>query len=173
MAIIIGEGGPNDRAAIPLATRRGTWIPNEQRLERAPASLRAAVEIWTGKYPEIQLRSATALYNCIGLVFASRRTLIDPKYLVTILQEDEYRQVAGSQDLQLGDIVVYRRRSDQSVSHVAVIFAVERKIATASWEIWVISQWGGDGEYLHRMEDVPLDFLGEPTEYWTDRRPCP
>lgn len=45
MSLIIGEGEPGDRAALPLATRRGRHIANVKRIESPPARLRAAVEI--------------------------------------------------------------------------------------------------------------------------------
>jgi hypothetical protein len=48
MTILIGPGGPRDRAYLPLATRRGKIIPNERRLERHPAALRAAFEARLG-----------------------------------------------------------------------------------------------------------------------------
>ncbi len=86
-----------------------------------------------------------------------------------ILVEDEYRRVAGPSESQVGDVVVYRNTRDHSVSHVALIVNIERRVDTASWKITVISQWGTDGEYLHLMEDV-LEMLGRPVEYWTDRR---
>jgi hypothetical protein len=160
--MIIGTGGPNDRAFIPLATRRGTLIPNERRRERASELMRAAVQIHGRSHPNARLRSATQLYNCMGLIFAARRTWIDPTYLNMILVEDEYRRLAGPSESQVGDVVVYRNTRDHSVN-------IERRVDTASWKITVISQWGADGEYLHLMEDVP-EMLGRPVKYWTDWR---
>lgn len=90
--MIIGAGGPSDRASIPLGTRRGTFIPNERRRELNPATLRASVDLWTRERPNARLRSVTAVYNCMGLVFASRRTCIDSTSLDTILREDEYQK---------------------------------------------------------------------------------
>lgn len=172
MAVLIGAGGPSDRAHLPLATRRRTTIPNEKRLERNPAALRAAVELWSEKHPSARLRSATAVYNCMGLVFASRRTWIDPIHLPIILRDDEYRQLAGPHEIQPGDIIVYRDKHDRGVSHVGVIVEIKPEIQTASRRITVMSQWGGDGEYLHLIDDVP-DAYGKLIEYWTDRRPKP
>jgi hypothetical protein len=169
MVEVIGAGGPMDRASIGLSTRRGTNITNERRLERAPAALRAASELWKKEYPNARLRSATAVYNCMGLVFASRRTWIDPVHLAAILKDDDYRKLAGPHEVQTGDIVVYLNREDRSASHVGVVVKIEPEIANASWNIMVMSQWGADGEYFHFVNDVPK-LLGEPNQYWTDRR---
>jgi hypothetical protein len=34
---------------------------------------------------------------------------------------------------------------------------------------WVISKWGDEGEYRHRIDDVPAVY-GAATEFWTDRK---
>lgn len=172
MAIIIGAGGLADRASIPLGTRRGNFIPNERRLERNPAALRAAVEFWNKEQPNARLRSATSVYNCMGLIFACRRAWIDTEHLAAILTGDEYRRLAGPGETQSGDVVVYREKRGQRVCHVGVVLTVEPEINTASRRIRVMSQWGADGEYIHFIEDVP-EILGEPVEYWTERRPKP
>ena len=66
-----------------------------------------------------------------------------------------------------GDVVVYRDE-EGFVVHVGLVTEVETNVKEATWEVSVLSQWGGDGEYFHRIDDVsPL--LGKPTEYWTDR----
>jgi hypothetical protein len=166
--MLIGAGGSNDSASIPLATKRGTFIPNERRRERSPDSLKAAVDTWTRKYPNIQLRSLTATYNCVGLVFACRRTCIDPAHLKMILTEDNYRRLSGESEVEIGDLVLYRATDDE-YSHIAVVVKKEPNIINASFEITVVSQWGFDGEYIHLIDEVP-DSYGKIREFWTDRR---
>lgn len=169
MNILISPGGPSDRASIPLATRRGSLIPNERRFERPHEALREAVRFAIQGRPNVRLRSATAVYNCMGMIFASRRTWIDPVHLTTILIDDGYRRIT-IEYVQIGDIAVYRAPEDPRVaSHVAVIVKIEPEIATASWKITVMSQWGADGEYIHPIDEVPI-ILGKPVEFWTDRR---
>lgn len=167
MVIVLGAGGPRDAAYIPLATRRGSRIRNERRPEQPPVRLKAAVQHWTQAYPEIRVRSVTGVYNCMGLAFASRRTWVDTDQLSMILDEDEYHRIRGPQEMQVGDLVVYRRNGE--AAHIAVVVKLEPLVATASWKVTVVSQWGADGEYVHPMEDVP-ELLGTPVEYWTDRR---
>ena len=165
--MLIGGGGESDRLSIKLATRRGTFISNERRRERPPEALRAAKEIWKEKYPNIQVRSLTAIYNCVGLVFGSRRTCIDTDQLELILREDDYRRLPGEHDVEIGDLVLYR--IGNRYEHIAVVVNKERDLINASFEITVISQWGADGEYIHLIHDVP-PALGIPQEFWTDRR---
>ncbi len=33
----------------------------------------------------------------------------------------------------------------------------------------VLSKWGGEGEYMHDMSDVP-ELFGTPAEFWTHRK---
>ena len=37
------------------------------------------------------------------------------------------------------------------------------------FDITVLSQWGDDGEYIHKLTEVPNEY-GKAEEFWTDRR---
>ena len=152
---------------LSLATRKGTQIPNEQRNQRSPASMQAAIGIMQSGRPSVQPRSSSSVYNCMGMVFASRRTCIDPQQLHMILVDDEYEPVPDQKDLQRGDIVVYRGPKG-TVCHVGIVVEVKPDLRKGSWEVTVLSQWGADGEYFHLINEVHPS-LGEPTEFWTDR----
>ena len=83
-----------------------------------------------------------------------------------ILSDDGFSKISES-ECEVGDLVVYRG-DDKEVSHVGIIARIETKLATAERDIFGLSQWGKDGEYIHAIHDVnPL--LGTPTEFWTDR----
>lgn len=84
-----------------------------------------------------------------------------------ILGDDGYRPLPNGDDLTAGDVVVYRDE-EGAVAHVGLVTEVKTDIEKAQWEVFVLSQWGRDGEYFHRLDDVNL-LLGKPTEYWTDR----
>lgn len=101
------------------------------------------------------------------MVFAARRTCIEPEHLPLILRDDEYRLVTPEEDLTVGDIVVYRD-DELTVTHVGVVTRVLTNLLQATRDILVLSQWGGDGEYFHSVNDVN-PRLGTPVEYWTDR----
>ena len=102
----------------------------------------------------------------MGLVFASRRTFVEPEELVGILRDDEYRMV-HEDEVVAGDLIVYRDESEE-VSHVGVVWEVRSNLRDATRSFVVLSQWGQSGEYVHDWTDVASQ-LGEPKEFWTDR----
>lgn len=167
MVDIIGLGSKRDREAIELATREGSFIPNVRRREQLPVRMKAAWDIWKKKHATLALRSLSSSYNCVGMLFASRRTWVEPDHLGTILREDGFRKIAVS-EVVLGDIVVYRDASG-GFAHVGLVLSKTPDVEHASWKVSVLSQWGIDGEYFHDANDVP-DLLGTPQEYWTERR---
>jgi hypothetical protein len=102
----------------------------------------------------------------MGMVFANRRTCIDPEYLDRIIKEDGYRPITEESELSVGDVVVYK--SSGQVVHVGLVALIQPVIGEGRWEITVLSQWGRTGEYFHSLADVHANF-GEQSEYWTDR----
>lgn len=110
-------------------------------------------------------RRLSAMYNCVGMVFANRRTHIDLSYLQMIFQGDDYRRISRS-ELREGDVVVYRFQNRRT--HVGLILRIERVFAGEPI-VFVLSKWGEYREYIHRLDQVPTGF-GAPIEFWTDRR---
>ena len=106
-------------------------------------------------------------YNCMGMIFASRRTWIQPEHLEMILEEDGYRQLDHPDELEQGDLVVYRDNGGNA-THIGVVAAMTLFGNDRRREITILSQWGQAGEYLHMIQDVN-PWLGTPSEYWTDR----
>jgi hypothetical protein len=164
MAYILGESDPNSPLAIPLVTKRGRRIPNAQRLPQGPTHMKAAKEVLAS--PARKLRSLTSEYNCVGLIFASRRTWVDPSHLHMIFEDDGYRRISEAEAM-VGDVVLYKD-GEGDFAHVAIIIEKSPDVNRASWKFEVLSQWGADGEYLHSLEDVP-PLLGRPEEFWTER----
>jgi hypothetical protein len=108
----------------------------------------------------------------MGMVFAARRTWIDPDQLPLILNEDGYRKLPGLDEAEVGDVVVYRHPGEGHVTHVGMVIEVKIDVARAARALTVLSKWGQHGEYVHALSDVPVP-LGVPVEVWTDRRPVP
>ena len=104
----------------------------------------------------------------MGMVFAARRTWIETDQLGNILRGDGYRRVREESELVVGDVVVYRNQNG-STSHVGAITSIGLYGPDGTRKIVVLSQWGLDGEYFHEIDDVN-PYLGEPAEYWTDRK---
>lgn len=168
---IIQRGGPQDPQAIALATKQGTYIPNERRRERAPDSLRAAVALWATERPDARLRSITATYNCVGLAFANRRTWVDTDEVDLILREDDYYQVQRHEQVHVGDVLIYRN-DRREIVHLGTVISIEPLVNKSSRKVAVLSKWGADGEYIHAPDHVP-GFFGRPSEYWSERREVP
>ena len=152
---------------LSLSTRKRNQIPNEQRLPKKKVIMEAACNYVLQSHPNARVRSLNSVYNCMGMVFASRRTWVGPEHLDMILRDDEYRPIDDTGELQRGDVVVYR--NDQGVpTHVGIVAEIHPTLENGQLQITVLSQWGADGEYLHSVNDVnPL--LGYPSDYWTDR----
>jgi Txe/YoeB family toxin of Txe-Axe toxin-antitoxin module len=104
----------------------------------------------------------------VGLVFASRRTAIEATEVVNLLRRDGYRGLAGPEELQKGDIVVYRSAASSRLSHVGVVWRIDNELDLCHRAVYVLSKWGDGGEYEHLIEQVPA-LQGIPSEYWTDR----
>lgn len=168
MVEIIGAGSGKDSASIALATKKGTWIRNQRRAEIAPAALAASKELFGRRFPKAKLRSLTATYNCVGLVFACRRTCIEPEELSLILNEDAYHKVSDMRDVMPGDIVLYRDRSGEIV-HVGIILNKSADLNRGDFTFEVLSKWGANGEYQHDLRDVP-ELLGEAREFLSERK---
>lgn len=154
MAIIIGAGGPTDRQSIELATRRRRRIPNEQRLQQSPEAMLAAARMLLNNHTNYRLRSLTSLYNCVGLVFASRRTWIEPHYFHLIATDDGYQRRVRTADTLPGDVAVYTSPQG-AIIHVGIIVAVKHDFSSGDTSFRVLSQFGSAGEYLHEADDLP------------------
>ena len=116
----------------------------------------------------MRVRSRASDYNCVGLVFASRRTWVDTRYVNQFLEEDGYRKVE-LRDAQPGDVILYRGEAE-TVEHVGLVIEHEPKPADADWDTIVLSQWGKDGEFLHERRDVSPLFADSTIEVWTERK---
>ncbi len=171
MATIIGKGSERDPAALKLyTTSNQSWVENVRPdTDLAPETLLAARKMALGISPTARCRSLTAMYNCVGLVFASRRTQVDAKHLPIILKDDGYRRILES-EADFGDVVVYKR--DGIAQHVGFeheVRDISPLLDGSMHQIFVLSQWGENGEYLHKLQEVPFAY-GKQFEFWTERR---
>ena len=85
-----------------------------------------------------------------------------------IVEDDGYRQLGQDEQAEIGDIAVYVD-SGENVSHVGIIALIRTDLERADFELIVLSQWGQDGEYIHRVDDVS-HLLGTFSRIYTDRR---
>ena len=168
MLPIIGEGSERDPRSIPISTRDGSHIPNYRRPGDSPQMRRGAVEMFKGEHGNARLRSSSSTYNCVGHLFAARRTWIESDHLTTILERDGYALVKDQQKLWVGDIVVYENPQGE-ITHVGQVVEIQQNLLDGSRTLIILSKWGVYGEYLHELSDVPLR-LGVPKTFWSERR---
>lgn len=152
---------------LPLATRKSRQIPNDRRMERAPVAMQVARDMVLRAHASATLRSLTAVYDCMGMVFAARRTTVGTDVLQMILEDDEYQRLSDSDNVVTGDVVVYRD-SQGIATHVGLVAHAGPIRPDGTRDIVILSQWGADGEYFHGVDDIS-PYLGAPTEYWSDR----
>jgi hypothetical protein len=154
-----------DLARLTLQTSKGTDVRNRRRIGLDPAIVRARMREHGRAYPAIRPRSIRNTHNCFGLVFANRRTCIEEDSEIRkILHDDEYQRIPRS-ELQPGDVVLYAVDAGR-IDHAAIVLQPEVRSPS---EIFVLSAWGQDGEYIHPIDQLP-EILGRATEFWTDRR---
>ena len=130
--------------------------------------MQAAIAIIAAVCPEAILRSLDSTYNCVGLIFASRRTNVETDELSWIMSDDGYKEVSEDQ-VVVGDLVVYRHDKGKPANHVGIIVEIMPKIATAQRKYRILSQWGSNGEYLHEAAEVPTGWYGTHLDYFTHR----
>lgn len=168
MVYIVGEGGPRDVTSIPLATKKGTLIPNSRRWEKPPQALKVSEDQWRALCPPARLRSLSATYNCVGLVFASRRTWVETDSLALILDEDGFHRVDEEKAVEPGDVAVYRNSSGE-ITHLGVVLEKQPDVGSGRFRFKLLSKWGAGGEYIHYSHDVP-EILGGLAEFVSERR---
>ena len=104
------------------------------------------------------------MYNCVGMIFASRRAWIETKHLYELFAEDGYNRVS-EREIVPGDLVVYTR--NEVPTHVGLIMSILRQGSNLE-NLTILSKWGKEAELLHAVEVVP-EMYGKPTEFWSER----
>ncbi len=157
MTIIHTPGSlPTD--SIALQTRQKRDIPNVQAFDLSILNRKQAKDI-KDKYSGpgvIFVNGPSPLYNCHGLVFASRRTCItDLNQIPRILKDDGFVEVR-SKPLFPGDIILYYEEGE--VSHSGIVV----RIVNESPFVW--SKWGKGHEVVHMYSQCP--YRSESVRYF-------
>lgn len=165
----IDEGSEHDTRSLQLVSKNGTWIRNVRKDERPPSAMEDAEAFAQAQCPGITTRSLSSTYNCAGLIFAARRTVVFMGELKRVLRDDEYELITQRPRLTPGDLITYKARQDGEILHIGVVLSVRLVPADAEIEVTVLSQWGFDGEYIHSELNVPASY-GQIREYFSERR---
>jgi hypothetical protein len=172
--------GSTERSIV-VQTHKGRNIENiveveagEHERRKYELLLRQYGRSWEHRKP------ATGIYNCVGHVWASRRTMVLKNLdlqVKMILDDDGYRRVnEQAEPVMPGDVVIYRERGrgeDDGFIHVGIVHELREGVSPRSPRIpWVLSKWDStSGEVLHHFMDVPFEKQGFPfvCEFRTDR----
>ena len=156
---------------IILQTRAGHDVANSQSCE-PDAMIRARYDLLRRKhFAWVSRKPACGVYNCFGLVWASRRTAIyEEESISQIIEEDGYRQLRTDEQPQPGDVVLYLHLSGEirDTLHAAIILKLEQR--GLGRVPLVLSKWNDVfGEDIHEIRDVPTSFGNCAIEFRTDR----
>jgi len=162
---------------IFLTTRGRKMIPNMI----APRPSQRDVDVYKEVRKEYgqgwnPRKDACGVYNCYGMILASRRTAIyNDKEIREILLSDGYDRT-DQQRAFTGDLVLYfeeRGAEGDNFLHLGVITKREAVVAGGDpVVIWVLSKWDDrTGEDEHRLETSLFHRQGYnvKVEFWTDR----
>jgi hypothetical protein len=141
------------RAELNLHTRCENQIENEiARRQPIPGDWDQSNDL-RADYPRARHRpmGPCPAYNCHGMTFASRRTVISkPTEVAKILHDDEYVTVTPL-DIQVGDIVIYHTIQGD-VEHSGLVVADQPVIK-------ILSKWGLMHEVIHEVSDCPYNGM--------------
>ena len=117
--------------SIILHTRNRLEIENEQCRMLSPFEENYGAQVLERKYggrPGFVFRSEpTGIYNCFGLVFASRRTCITRAAEVRkIIADDGYREVPR-EEVKPGDVILYYTEAGDDIDHSAIVIVEPKR----------------------------------------------
>ena len=135
--------------------------PRRESLDLIKIRTEALVsEMKTNQKQSPEIRSLSkSLYNCVGMIFCSRKAHVDIEHVYDILRYDGYTQIAKEQ-LVAGDLVLYTFAREPS--HIGLVSCI------SMYDLRVLSKWGKAGEVEHDYREVPA-HCGIPTAYYSTR----
>lgn len=159
---------------IALQTKLGSDIRNSQAgppnafALSSYATLRSKHPAWEER------RGPTGVYNCHGLVWASRRTSIyEDEVVGQILKDDGYRLLPEDVAPMPGDVFLYRSTTGSGVLHTGIFLGLKYiKEGQGDGIPQVLSKLNDSlGEVVHAVNDWPYSWqcIEYKVEVWTDR----
>ena len=154
---LVGPSGVPLQDKIVTQTRKGNFIDNNQ----CWVMTRSCINEWARKQREYPPPRAvprpnppSSVYNCHGLTFASRRTIVCDLEIQKILNDDDYTEVNDWRNVLAGDIVIYYANGTGDAEHSGIVIEAHSNMQLCT-EIKVLSKWGLTGEMIHSLTACP------------------
>ena len=152
----------NALLSLKLESASKRNIPNEQNHQpMAPATARlqrANSQQQFGAHLIEVTRMPTGVYNCHGLIFASRRTNILGNDVRAILNDDKYKKRLTQADVRPGDVVLFVA-PDGDIEHSAIVLVPPSPQNAGIPTVY--GKWGQFIEYAHpaNLSEYRVDNL--------------
>lgn len=173
----------NEQKGIILQTHCGREIKNEIAMHPPPDHAVVKFERMVNQHPQWVVRKEpTGIYNCVGHVWASRRTAIYDdldEVVLRIRDDDRHREIDLDREApHAGDLAAYWQSLNpyKVFIHIGVIVEVKPRSRGLPPVIMILSKWDdSSGEVVHDINDMPKSWRSAFTNVrfvlWTDR-PC-
>jgi len=153
------SNNPNllSKNCICTQTRKGSDILNCLDRGEISAILKSSFKDLKRKFgTRIRLRTKpSAIYNCHGMTFASRRCFIgEPQEVSKILNEDDYIEIKNIAHVLPGDVIIYYA-TDGDLQHSGTVIQEPK---TPFYIPLIISKWGSYSEVIHYSNICPYDM---------------
>lgn len=138
------------QSELNLHTRRQNQVQNEINRRPSVAGDALACKDYEKQYPKALHRPSgpSRQYNCHGLTFAARRTVIwKASEVAKVINDDEYVRIE-LKDVLPGDVALYYSGGD--VEHSGIV------VANVPVPL-ILSKWGKCHEVVHKVHECPYD----------------
>lgn len=156
--MILEKGKPNIKEIV-VQTRLGNGIDNRQNWDKIPQSnVTGCLKTWASFINDESTRRVneeSGIYNCHGLTFASRRTNLDDRDIIKILNEDYYQKV-DNDEVNEGDVAIYV--TNEGIIHSGIVIGILEGKGINIKKPLILSKWGMMGEYIHRFDCCPPPY---------------
>jgi hypothetical protein len=158
-------GTPQQRKIV-LQTHLGTEIENEIAVHPVPEHAALKFFRLVAQHPDWKIRKPpTGIYNCVGHVWASRRTAVYEKFdeaVLRIRDDDGYRAVDWNKETPLpGDVACYWESINpyKNCMHVGQVIGLGKNPRPdLPPPVFVLSKWDDvSGEVVHL---APIEVFG-------------
>ena len=161
--LIIGQYD-RPRITLNLHTAERNDIDNEQFAFISSYEL-SQLSSFEHEYPLALFKgNPTAVYNCHGMTFASKRTgVFEDREIEKILKDDKYIEIKDEKDVMAGDIILYY--NETGITHSGTVIQVHPgDHANDLRSIIVLSKWAKHKEVIHNANYSP--YSQGAKRYW-------